>query len=107
MCRCSRGAGSLDDALDGIRFDDDSVLAQLLLDKDNFFRAFHDKVTAGVERTFGHARQLCLGTPSQDALVATQHDGQTTNVHVWSPHDVLAAGILNRDEDWCAVGNVA
>ena len=67
--RCSRGAGSLDDTLDGISFDDDSVLAQLLLDKDDLFRAFHDKVTAGIERTFGHACELCLGTPGQYALV--------------------------------------
>lgn len=103
----SRCAGSLDDALDVISFDDDPILAQLFLDENDLFRAFDDKITTGIERTFGHASELCLGTPGQDALVTTKHDGQTTNVDVWSPHDVLAAGILNRDEDGCTIGYVA
>lgn len=105
--RCLRGARRLDDALGRIRFDDDTVLAELLLDEDNLFRAFDNKVAAGVERTFRHAGELCLGTPGEDALVAAQHDGQTTDVHVGSPHDVLPASVLNRDEDRRAVGDVA
>ena len=90
-----------------IRFDDNSVLAQLLLDENDLFRAFDDKVTTGVQRTLGHTGKLCLRTPGQDALVTTQHDGQTTDVDIWPPHDVLATGILDRDEDRRTVGYVA
>lgn len=93
----------MDDALDGICLDDNSVLAQLFLDEDNLFCAFDDEITTWIQWTFGHACKLRLGTPRQDALVTTQHDGQTTDVHVLSPHDILSAGILNRDEDGGAV----
>ena len=105
--RYSRGTGSLNDALDRIRFDDDPVLAQLFLDEDDLFRAFDDKVTAGIEGTFSHAGKLRVGMSSQDALVTTEHDGQAANVHVGSPHDILSAGVLNRDEDRRAVGDIA
>jgi hypothetical protein len=44
----------MNNALDGIRLDNDAILAQLLLDKDNLFRAFDDKVPTRVERTFAH-----------------------------------------------------
>lgn len=104
---CSRSAGRLDNTLDVIRFNDNPVLAQLLLDEDDLFRTLDDKVTTRIEGALGHTGELCLGTPGQDAFVTSQHDGQTTNVHVWSPHDVLSAGILNRDENRCTICYVA
>lgn len=45
--------------------DNDAILGQLLLDKDDFLRAFDNKVAARVQRALAHARQLLLALPSQ------------------------------------------
>jgi hypothetical protein len=55
-----RGTGSLDHALNGIGLHDDAILAQLLLNKDDLFRAFDDEIPTRVERAFAHMRQLSV-----------------------------------------------
>jgi hypothetical protein len=72
----------LDNTLDRIGLHNDTILAQLLLNKDNLFRAFNDKIPTRVERAFAHMSQLSLGTTCEDTLVAPEHDGKTTYVHV-------------------------
>lgn len=89
-----------------IDLDNDAVLAQLLLHEDDFLRAFDNEVSSRIERALCHSRQLRLGPASEHALVAPEHDGETADVHVRAPNDILAARVLDRDEDRGAVRGV-
>ena len=56
----ARGTGRLNDALHGIILDDNSILAELLLDKNDLLCSFHNKVASRIQRTFSHPGQLSL-----------------------------------------------
>lgn len=77
-----RSTRSLNHALNGIGLNDDAILAQLLLNEDDLFRAFDDEVPTRVERAFAHMSQLSFGVTCKDTLVAPKHDRKATYVHV-------------------------
>ena len=97
----------LHEALATVRLDDDAVLGQLLLHKDHLFRSLDDKVAARIKRALIHARKCRLALSREPALVAAEHDRQTTNRHVAPPYNLAAARVLNVHVDKSAVRNVA
>jgi hypothetical protein len=102
-----RSTRRLHDALDGVRLDDDAVLAELLLHEDDLLRALDDEVPAGVERALVHARERGLRAAREHALVAPEHERQPADVDVLALDDLLAARVLDRDEDRRGVRRVA
>ena len=101
--RCTR---SLDYPFDGVRLNNDTILAELLLHENDLLRPLHHKVAARVERTLRHACQLRLRPSRKHALVAPQHDRQAP--YGLPPlHDRAPARVLEGDRDRRAVGNVA
>jgi hypothetical protein len=72
----------LNHTLYGISLHDDAILAQLLLNKDDLFRAFDDEIPTRIEWAFAHMSELSLGPTCKDTLVAPEHDGKTAYVHI-------------------------
>lgn len=95
------------DLLDGVDFDDDTVLAELFLNENDLFGPFDDEITTGVKGTLCHPGQLGLVSTGEDALVAAQHDRDTADVDIWSLDDLLSAGVLDGDVDRCAVCGIS
>ena len=81
-CDDIRSTGSLNHTLDGISLNNDAILAQLLLNKDDLFRALDHEIPTRIERTFAHMSQLGLGATCEDTLVASKHDRKTSDVNV-------------------------
>ncbi len=101
-----RSTRCLYNALYGIGLDDDTILAELLLNENNLLGALHDEVPAGIERTFRHAGQVRVRTIGQDAFTAPQHDGEAPDSGI-PLHNVLSAGVHYRDHDRRTVRDVA
>lgn len=68
--------------LDRVGLNNDTVLAQLFLNKDDLFRAFDDEIPTRVKRAFAHLSQLGFGATCEHAFVAPEHDGKSSNVHI-------------------------
>lgn len=98
--RCTR---RLDYAFRWVDLDDNTVFAELFLDKDNLLCAFDYEVTARIQGALRHSCQLRLVPPVEPAFVASEHDGQPTNVDIRPPHYVLPSGVLNSHQDWRTV----
>ena len=94
------------DILHRVNLDNDAILAQLLLDEYDLLSAFDHKIPARVERTFRHAGQLSFCPSRQNAFVTLQHDGKASNIHVGSPDDGFASGVLDSDENGRTVRDV-
>lgn len=73
-----------------IHFNDDPILAELFLNKNDLFRASDYKVASWVERTLCHLGLLCLSLSSQIALVASQHNGDLADFQAFADYEFLA-----------------
>ena len=96
----------MNDTLDRVGLHNDTVLAELLLDEDDLLGALDDEIAAGIEGAFDHAREFCIGAPSEDTLIATEHDGEAANGGI-ALYNVLAACVVDGGEDGSAVSDVA
>ena len=62
--------------------DNDAIFADLLLDEDNFFGTFYDKVAAWVVRTLLNFSQLIVCFSRKHAIARAQHDRHHTNGYI-------------------------
>ena len=102
-----RSTRCLDHALHRVGLNNDTVLAQLFLNKDDLFRAFDDEIPTRVERAFAHLSQLGFGATCKYAFVAPEHDGKTPYVHIRPSDDILPSRILNGDENGSTVRRIS
>mmetsp|Transcript_27851 Transcript_27851/g.69934 ORF Transcript_27851/g.69934 Transcript_27851/m.69934 type:complete len:290 (+) Transcript_27851:2987-3856(+) len=95
-----------------IYVDDDAVFAQLLLNKNDFFRSFYYKVSSRVERTLAQPSQLFLALSHENTPRRAKHernaaDGDAPNaILARAGHDFLAARVLHVYSDRCGVRHV-
>lgn len=97
----------MNEALLRVRFDDDSILRELLLDENDLLRSLDDKVASGVERAFGHLRELGIALPRKNALVAPEHDRQSSNLDPLADNFLLPARVLDVDVNRRRVAEIA
>lgn len=90
-----------------LRLDDDPVLTQLLLHKDDFLLASHDKIAARVDRALVQACELLFGPTGQKTFRGAEHDGQAADADVAALDFLAALAILDVDHDGCGVRHVA
>jgi len=69
----SRGHRDRRNTLRAIRLDQDSILAQLLLNQNDLLRAVDDEITPWIEWALGHGSKLHLRITTEHALVAPEH----------------------------------
>jgi len=69
----SRGHRDGRNTLRTIRLDQDSTLAQLLLNQNDLLRAFDDEITPWIEWPLGNGSRLHLRITTEHALVAPEH----------------------------------
>lgn len=103
----SRGDRCHRRALARVRFNDDPVLAHLLLDQDDLFCALDHKVTSWIERTLsqlGHSVEILS---RQNTSIASKHDGDPANPYSFAPDDFPVAHVLDIHCDGCGVGGVS
>jgi hypothetical protein len=72
-----------------VLFDDDPVLAHLLLDEQHLLDALDYEVAAGVVGALLHSCQLLVTHVLQPAVTRTQHHRHTTDLHL--THHYLVA----------------
>lgn len=94
-------------ALGWINLHDDTILAQLFLYKDHLLRALDDEISAGVQRTLCHARELSFVAAGKHALIAPEHDRQTSDIYIGPTDNSLPSCVLDGDENGGAVSGVA
>ena len=68
----SRGHQDRRNTLRAIRLDQDSIIAQLLLNENDLLRAFDGEITPWIEWPLGHGSRLHLGITTEYALVAPE-----------------------------------
>lgn len=102
-----RGDGCLNESLLRVCLDDDSVLGELLLNENDLLRPLDDKVPSRVERALGHGRELGLTLPRKDALVAPEHDRQSSNLDPLADDLLLPASVFDVDVDGRRVAQIA
>lgn len=91
-------------------FDDDSVFAQLFLDKDDFLGAIDDEVPAGVDRALVEIFHLLLGLVRKHTFGAPEHDGKSADGDATPPNDLFSANIVEINQNRrgiCAVSKPA
>jgi hypothetical protein len=87
--------------------DNDTVLAQLFLHKNDLFGSADNEVSSGINRTFIQETHVGLGPSVEHAFATSQHHGHSTD------HDVSSHSFSSRfrvdvvDVDRCSVGHVS
>jgi hypothetical protein len=94
------------DTLAGVGFNNDSILTQLLLNKNDLLGTFDDKVAARIQWTFRHTCQLSVRFPRQHALATPQHDRKTTDDNLFADK-ILSSGVLDGNCYWRTVCDIA
>ncbi len=80
-------------------FDDDSVFAQLFLDKDDFLGAIDDEVPTRVDRALVETFHLLLGLVREHAFRAPEHDGKSADGDATPPNDVFSTNIVEINQN--------
>lgn len=103
----SRGTRRLNNAFESVGLNDNTILAELLLDNDHLFCTFHHEISTWIQGTFNHPCQLCLVLPRQYTFVAPKHDRQPAYVDIWSPNNAFTSSVLYRDVNRRAIRDVS
>lgn len=91
------GNRGLDNFLLGVGFNDNSVLAQLLLHKNHLLRSIDNEVTAGIQRAFVENAHLSRGLVRQHTLRTAEHDRHSSDGNASSDNPLATTDILKVD----------
>ena len=88
-------------------FDDDTVLAQLFLHKNNFFGSANNEVSTRINRTLVQQAHVGLGPSVEHTFATSQHHGHSTDHDVSSHSFASRFGVDVVDVDRRSVGHVS
>lgn len=101
------GNRGLDDIFLWVGFDNNSVLAQLFLYKDDLFRSVDNKVTTGIKRTFIEDAHLSRRFIRQHTFRTAEHDRNSSDGDCSSDNPLPATDILKVNENGCGVCSIS
>ena len=90
-----------------IRFDNDTILAELLLDQDDLFCAVDDKVTAWIEWAFVEQVHFVGFLVRQDTFGTPQHDRHATDGYTALCDFILSTLVCEIYKNRGGVGHIA